>query len=313
MSKKISIVVPVFNEAGNIEIFFSKLKEVLFGWLNYDYEIIFVDDGSIDNSIEVLEKIALQDDKVKFLEFSRNFGKENALSAGLEYASGDAVLMIDGDLQHPIELIPEFIKKWERGADVVIGVREKNQGEGLLKKIGSWWFYKIMNHIGETKITPHATDFRLLDRKVVEEFKRFKEKSRLTRGLIDWLGFKRDYIYFEANKRVNGQAGYGGLKLFRLALSSFVAHSLLPLKIAGYLGLLIIVTAGPWGLYVFLGMYVFHWNYPSNFSGPAQLAILLIFLVGIILSCLGLIALYVANIREEVLDRPLYVIRRKKI
>jgi glycosyltransferase involved in cell wall biosynthesis len=312
MSQKIiSIVIPVFNEEGNIFLVYQELLKI-FTALNeqYDYELIFVDDGSVDKSPEILECLAGQNSKFNFLQFSRNFGKEVALSAGLDVARGDAVVMLDADLQHPVELLPEFIKKWEDGAEVVVGVRHKNKGEGLVKKIGSIFFYKIMNAIGDTKITPSATDYRLLDRKVVLAFRQFTEHGRMTRGLIDWLGFKREYIYFNANERLNGIACYDKIKLIKLALSTIISHSLFPLKLAGYLGVWVSGIFGSAGFLLFLGIYVFHNKFAMSFTGTAQLAIVVVFLVGVILSCLGLVALYIANIQAEVLKRPTYVVRK---
>jgi polyisoprenyl-phosphate glycosyltransferase len=313
MNKLISIVVPAYNEEKNIPLVYKEIKEVFSKLANYDWELIFVDDGSSDDSEIVLAELTSADQRIKSIQFSRNFGKEAATSAGIDAAMGEAVLMIDADLQHPCELIPEFIDNWEKGADVVVGVRNKNKNEGLIKKIGSFIFYKIMNTIGEREITPNATDFRLLDKKVVAEFRRFTERGRMTRGLIDWLGFKRAYIYFDAKERLHGQAGYNPIKLFHLAFNSFIAHSLFPLKFAGYLGMIITITFGITGFLIFVGKYVFQNSLAMSFSGPAQLAILTIFMVGVMLSCLGLVALYVATIQEEVNNRPLYVVRSKSV
>jgi dolichol-phosphate mannosyltransferase len=220
--------------------------------------------------------------------------------------------MIDADLQHPVELISEFIKKWEAGAEVVVGIRKTNRRAGLVKRLGSSLFYKIMRRISAVQIKPNETDFRLVDREVIDAFNRLTETGRMTRALINWLGFKRDYIYFEANDRTNGRAGYSFSKLVALALNSFVSLSLLPLKMAGYLGVFIVLGVGIFGFYVFIGKYIFEWAFPSSFSGSAQLALLITFLVGVILSSLGLVALYVAQIHNEILGRPLYIIRRKK-
>jgi polyisoprenyl-phosphate glycosyltransferase len=310
--KKISLVIPVYNEEKNINSFYPALAKVLSGLeADFDFELIFVNDGSTDQSTELIESLAAADSRIKYLEFSRNFGKEIATTAGLNNAGGDAAIMIDADLQHPVELIPELIAKWRNGAEVVIGVRKSNQGEGVVKKIGSEIFYKIINRIAEIKIMPQATDYRLIDRAVIDEFNRFTENHRMTRALIDWLGFKREYVYFDANPRLDGKAKYGLGKLFHLAASSFISSSLLPLEFAGYLGVLITFFSGVLGLYIIIGKYIFHWNYASSFSGPAQLAILIVFLVGIILISLGLIALYIADIHGEVAHRPLYVIRKK--
>lgn len=306
--KLISILIPAYNEEENIVLIHKELKKVL---SSYNYEIIFVDDGSIDGTETVLDSLAKEDDKVKYLQFSRNFGKESAISAGLDMANGCAVLTIDADMQHPVELIPEFIKRWENGFDVVVGVRNKNKGEGFVKKFGSFMFYKIMNVIGETKITPRATDFRLLDRKVVLAFRRFTEHERMARGLIDWLGFKRDYVYFDANARMKGKVAYNNMKLFKLAFSSMIAHSLFPLKLAGYMGALITSVFGGFGAYLMFCKYILRNDFGRSFTGSAQLAILNIFLIGLVLSSLGLIALYIANIKAEVANRPTYVIRKK--
>ena len=312
--KKISIIVPAYNEGENIALVYAALKKVFANFSdNYAFDILFVNDGSKDQTLKEIEKLATSDESVKYLDFSRNFGKEIATSAAINNCQGDACIMVDADLQHPVELIPEFIAKWEAGADVVVGVRKKNKSDGILKKIGSATFYKIINKIAEIQIVPNATDFRLLDRIVIDEFKRFTETNRMTRALIDWLGFRREYIYFEANERLHGQASYSFWKLLKLAMNSFISLSLLPLKIAGNLGMFIMFFSGLAGFYILLGKYFFHTKFASTFSDSENLAILIVFLVGIILTSIGLLALYIANIHGEVINRPMYVVRKKKI
>ncbi len=311
MQKIISIIVPVHNEEKNIPLIKGELLAVL-APLPYSYEIIFINDGSTDSSQEIIEKLSDLHSQVKCIEFSRNFGKEAATSAGLLHAVGDAVIIIDADLQHPPSTIHCFIEAWENGADVVIGRRSKNAGQSWVKSLGSDLYYKIINSISSTPIEKGGTDFRLLDRKVVDAFNTFTEHERITRGLIDWLGFRREFVEFEALERVHGVASYSYLKLTKLALSSFVAHSLFPLKFAGYLGLFIMTVSGVSGLAIFLERYVFGDVLRWEFSGPAELAILMIFFIGIILSCLGLVALYVGNIHNEVSGRPLYVVRSRR-
>lgn len=311
--KLISIIIPAYNEEKNIPLLYGELQRVFESCReSYTFEIIFINDGSQDQTGLEVEKLAEQDSSVKYIEFSRNFGKEVATTAGLNSCKGDACIMIDSDLQHPVQLIPKFISKWEQGFEVVVGVRERNKSTGFLKKIGSSLFYKIINKIAEVEIVPNATDFRLLDRIVVDEFKRFTETNRMTRALIDWLGFRRDFIYFKANARIHGTASYSFWKLMKLALNSFVSLSLLPLKLAGYLGLSITLFSGVAGFYILLGKYFFRWRFASTFSDAENLAILIVFLVGIILICLGLIALYIANIHGEVINRPMYVVRNKR-
>jgi dolichol-phosphate mannosyltransferase len=312
--KIISIVIPVFNEESNLPLLYRELLETLkLLKKRYGYELIFVDDGSADKSPAVLEKIAARDKNVRYIQFSRNFGKEIATTAGINNCKGDACIMVDADLQHPVEIIPEFVKKWEAGFEVVIGVRKANKSEGFLKKFGSFLFYKIINRISEVKIVPSATDFRLIDRKVIDEFNRFTETNRMTRALIDWLGFRRSYIHFDARKRANGTASYTFSMLFRLAMKSFVSLSLLPLTLAGYLGVTITLVSGVSGLYIMLGKYFFHTPFASTFSDAENLAIMIVFLVGIILISIGLLAVYVANIHREVVNRPMYAVRKTNL
>lgn len=309
--KLISIIVPVYNEAASVPLLYEAFQKVLQP-LPYHFELIFIDDGSSDDSVEVLNKLAEADAGVRVVELARNFGKEAATTAGLHAARGDAALMIDADLQHPPELIGLFVAKWEAGADVVVGVRQKCKSDSWLKKLFSGLFYKVLNLISETKITPSATDYRLIDRMVIDEYKRFTERNRITRGLIDWLGFKRDYVLFRAEPRREGKAGYSLRGLVRLAMHSFVGHSLFPLRLAGYLGALLMLVSGPLGLFIFVEKYVLGDPLGYAFTGAAILGVIIVFLVGVILVSLGLIALYIASIHGETTNRPLYVVRRRK-
>lgn len=309
----ITVIVPVHNEERNISLIHDRLSEVLNALSRYQYELIFVDDGSTDKSINELHRLETGDRHVVTVELIRNFGKEVAITAGLHHAQGDAAIMIDGDLQHPVELIPEFLSKWQEGADVVVGIRIPTKSHtSFLKRVGSGAFYKIMAMISETMITPNATDYRLIDRVVIDEFNRFTERNRLTRGLIDWLGFAHAYVYFTPQKRAHGTASYSYIKLIRLAINSVVSMSFVPLKLAGYLGIIITILSGPLGVFIFIEQYILHDPMGLHFTGTATLAILLVFLVGIVLICLGLIALYIANIYGEVVNRPLYVERRRR-
>lgn len=311
--KTISLIIPAYNEADNIEPLYEKLQSIILPLKDhYTFEILFINDGSKDATVEMIEKLTSQDTSVKLLDFSRNFGKEIATTAGIHHCTGDACMMIDADLQHPVELIPNFIKKWEEGYDVVVGIRKESKSDSWIKKFGGKIFYSIINKISDTEITPNATDFRLLDRAVIDAFNQFKETKRLTRGLIDWLGFRRTFITFEANERLYGTASYSVWKLFKLAISSFMSLSLFPLKVAGYIGIFITTLSFISGSYIFLGKYFFKWYWALTFSDSEDLAIFIVFLVGIILMSIGLISLYIANIHEEVIKRPLYVIRKKR-
>lgn len=311
--KTLSIIVPAYNEEKNIRPFYDAFKGVFQSLESkYQYELIFVNDGSVDHTDDEIGKIVATDDRVRYIDFSRNFGKEIATTAGINLCSGDACMILDADLQHPVELIPDFVKKWEEGFEVVVGIREKSKSDSWIKILGGKVFYWLLNQIADTKIIPNATDFRLLDRVVIDEFNHFSEAKRLTRGLIDWLGFKRAYITFQANDRLHGTASYSIWKLAKLALHSFMSLSLFPLKVAGYIGIFITTLSFISGSYIFIGKYFFHWYWALTFSDSEDLAIFIVFLVGILLMSIGLISIYIANIHEEVIKRPLYVMRRNK-
>jgi dolichol-phosphate mannosyltransferase len=313
MSKySLSIIIPVFNEEENILSIYTAISKEWQKVLSqkYNFEIIFVDDGSCDNSIKEIKKIQQKKDNVHFIEFSRNFGKEIATTAGLHSCKGEACIMIDADLQHPVEILSEFIKKWEKSFEVVIGVRNESKSDGFVKRFGSVLFYKLMNVISDVPIIPRATDYRLLDRKVIDSFNALPERNRMTRGLIDWLGFKRTTIDFDANERQNGEASYSTIKLFRLAFTSIISMSMLPLRITGYLGIFIVIVSSILGLVMFLDRYIFAWG--LSFTGTAFLADMILFLIGVVLISLGLLAFYIADIYHESQGRPMYIIRNKK-
>lgn len=309
MSKLISIVVPAFNEAANVPAIARELSLVMQSLAaSYRYEIIFVNDGSTDGTQEAIKKAETTDAGVTHVEFSRNFGKEIAITAGLNHCNGDAAIIIDADLQHPVALIPKLIEEWEKGFDAVVGVRKKSKSDSFVKILGSKLFYKILSRISETDVMPNSTDFQLIDRKVIDAFNACTERTRITRGLIAWLGFRRTYVEFEALPRAKGVASYSTLKLIKLALSGFVSMSLFPLKIAGYLGVFITLISGIIGVFIFFEKFIF--DDPLRVTWVAALAVANLFLVGIILCCLGLIALYVGSISKEVSNRPLYIVRK---
>lgn len=310
-SKTISIVIPIYNEAPNVTPLYKTLTSILRS-LPHQFELIFVDDGSSDDSVKKLRQVAKKDKRAKVIELARNFGKEIAVTAGLHKAKGDAAIIMDADLQHPPELLPQFVKEWEKGADVVVGVKRYSKDESWFKKVSSSGFYTLLGKVTSATITPHASDFRLINRKVIDTFKTFTERNRITRGLIDWAGFDRRYIYFEAPPRLHGEAGYSYRKLFGLAMNSFTAYSMLPLKIASWLGWIILVTSSLLGAFVVVEKYILGDPMQLEIRGTAILAILLLFLVGVVLICLGFVALYIARIHEEVINRPLYVVKNEE-
>ena len=309
----ISVVIPCCNEEGNV----LRLHQALVGVFaplaaRYDAEFLFIDDGSTDGTAAAVETLAKSDPRVTLISFSRNFGKEVATTAGIRNAKGAAVIILDADLQHPPELIPLFLEKWRNGAEVVIGVRKKNKHYSLSKRWGAVLYYKLMGAISDTPMLPRETDFRLIDREVADAFNAFTERERSTRALIDWLGFKREYIEFDMDDRANGKASYSLGKLFHLATYSIISHSLFPLRIAGYLGVIITFLWAYSASRCFLSSISFTMCGVGIFQFSAQLSIINVFLIGIVLSCLGIIALYIENIHGETINRPMYVIRKKR-
>lgn len=302
----ITVIIPLYNEEANVPNIFAAVSDIA-AELEHAFEFIFVNDGSKDGSASAVRKLQKKHKHIKLLNLARNFGKEIALTAGLHHASGDAAIMLDADLQHPPRYIPEFIKKWQDGADVVVGVRTTHGKESRFKTTSSALFYKLINKVSSVRITPHATDFRLLDKSVVEQFTKFTERNRIVRGLVDWLGFEPEFVYFEADERLHGEASYTLGKLIRLATDTFVSMSLVPLRISGYLGAVIIMLSGPLGLLMFMDTYFLGNNF--QFTGSASVGVLVLFLVGITLVNLGLMGLYIANIHNEVINRPLYVLK----
>lgn len=306
----ISIVSPVYNEQEGIQWFHKSICSVLKKQTRYSFELVYVNDGSQDNSLVALKKLRADVNvSIKIIDLSRNFGKEAALSAGIHSSTGQAILMLDSDGQHPVEIIPDFIKKWADGAEVVVGVRKTNKNEGFVKKHGSRWFYRIFNSTTGVNLLPGSTDFRLIDKKVAIEFKKLSERNRMTRSLIDWLGFKREYVYFDANERKFGTASYNFKKLFELAINTFVSLSAVPLFFAGYIGLIFIIFSMFTGLFIFIEQFLMSDPMNLNVSGSALVGILTVFLVGIILSSQGLIGVYISRLLSESQKRPLFIIR----
>jgi dolichol-phosphate mannosyltransferase len=310
MKKLISIVIPMHNESKNISKTYFDLIENIRNMSSYRFEILLVDDGSEDDTLIVSKQLKNKVVSKKIIEFSRNFGKEAATSAGIKYSSGDAVIIMDADGQHPSGLIPNLVESWANGNEVVIGVRTTNSGEGLIKKYGSKIYYKLLNILTDGNTVPGSTDFRLLDKKVVTEFNKLTERGRITRGLIDWLGYKRSYIEFAANERSDGKASYTLPKLIKLALNAFVSQSTKPLKAVGLLGLIVTIISTILGFSLFIEQYILGDPLKLSISGTAFLAVFLSFLVGIVLVCQGLLALYIESIHTESQNRPLYIVAR---
>lgn len=312
MSKLISIVVPVHNEEELLADFLDNhLLPAVKNIQNYKTEIIFVNDGSSDGTLRILQSYAEEDRSIRVISFSRNFGKEPALSAGLAYAKGDAVITIDSDGQQPPHLIPEFIAKWESGAEIVTGIRDHFTKHGLIQRLGSRLFYKLLRRMGNRYTVPGSTDFRLLDRVVVDEFNQLPEHNRITRGLIDWLGFRQEHIKYTYGARLGGQPSYNLKKLFRLAIDSFISMSTTPLVIFGYLGVFICIGSFVLGMFCIINQYILGDPLHLYWNGAVQMAIFVTFLVGLVLISQAITALYISHIHAETQSRPLYIVDKK--
>lgn len=306
----ISIVVPAYNEGSGIVRFHHELLKPALEGTAYRFEIIYVDDGSSDRTLCRLKELAAADPTIRVLSLSRNFGKEIATTAGIYESLGDAVILLDADGQHPPHLIPTFLDRWRGGAQVVIGVRQSNQNEGVMKRWGSRLFYTAFNSSSGAHIVPGSTDFRLIDGVVRKEFVTFTEQKRITRGLIDWLGFQREYIPFNAPPRLAGRASYNTSHMVRLAMNSFVSLSFRPLYAVGWLGAVITALSLIAGLSIFMEQFILSDPLGLRFTGSALLGIFVSFLVGLVLISQGVLALYLSHIHSHTQNRPLYVINR---
>ncbi|MDT8447116.1 MAG: glycosyltransferase family 2 protein [bacterium] len=306
--KLISLVVPVFREEKNLRPFLLAVKTEIDRLPQYQWEFIFVNDGSPDSSQTVLELLCQEDERVKVVEFSRNFGKEIALSAGIHHAAGAAAITLDADLQHPPALIPKLLAQWEAGAEIVATIRVEQKRQPLMRRIGSGVFYWVMSKISSVEMVNKTTDYRLIDKTIINRFNVITERSRMYRGIIDWMGYRKVYVEFVADERSEGVAGYSYGKLLQLAIDSVTSFSIFPLKLAAYMGLLITGLSGL-GLAASLTDYLMGGRF-FNVTPSAIVIIANMLLNGIVLMCLGFIALYIGNIHGEVINRPLYLIRK---
>jgi glycosyltransferase involved in cell wall biosynthesis len=299
----LSVVVPVFNEAEVIVDFHRRLAAVLDG-LAIAFEVLYVNDGSSDASMPLLREFCAADARVVLLDFSRNFGKEIAMTAGLDHADGDAVIVIDSDLQDPPELIPDMLREWQAGADVVMMRRRSREGETWFKKVTANLFYRVIGSIGELRIPADVGDFRLLSRRAVEALRALPERTRFMKGLFAWVGFRQVTLDYRRDARFAGQTKWNYWRLWNLALEGITSFSSAPLKLASYVGLAAAVYALGAGVYVFGKALLFG----DPVAGYPSLMVTVLFLGGVQLIALGIIGEYLARMFVEVKARPLYLL-----
>ena len=306
--KKLSVIVPMYYEEEVAEECYKRLKKVLEGLSEkYEYEIVFINDGSKDKTLNILENIAKKNKNVKIISFSRNFGHQCAVTAGLKYITGDAIVIIDADLQDPPELIPEMLKLWEDGNDVIYGKRKSRAGESRFKLLTASMFYKTLNALSDVEIPKDTGDFRLVDRKVVEVINSLPEHNKFLRGLFSWVGFKQTPFEYERKERVAGKTKYPLGKMLKLAQDGIFSFSTKPLRIVGTMGIISILISIIILVYSILS-YFFNWN--DLTAGWTSMMVTMTFLGGMILISLWMIGEYVGRIYDETKRRPEFIIEK---
>lgn len=305
--KSIQFIIPAYNEENNISKIIEAIESTLMAD-KYDFEFLFINDGSSDNTFNNLKETSNQNKRVKYIHFSRNFGKDNAIRAGISYANADCIITMDCDLQHPPSFLANMIEKWEEGYDVVYAFRENNEiHNNFFQNVGSKIFWKLMNYLSNLNLEQGTSDFRLLDKKVYNQLKAFNETEIFYRALVKWIGFKQIALAYKADKRLHGQTTYSKKMLFNLAISSITSFSTKPLYLSIYFGLAITAIT-----FVFYAIYLIYSIYNQlNISGWASLISTVVFFGGINLTVLGVIGIYIGKLFVQSKNRPTYIISEK--
>ncbi len=303
---KLSFVVPAYNEEENIPQLYKKILGLTQNY-KYDWEIIFINDGSVDNTLKILNKLSNNDKHIKFIDLSRNFGHQSALTAGLSYASGNAIISMDCDLQDPPEIIDEMIKKWENGFDIVYARRKNYRKDNFLKKVGSQIFYRLLGNFSEVNIPRNVGDFRLIDKKVLREINKMPEKSRYIRGIVAWTGYNHTFVDYYRPDRKDGESNYSIAKLAQLGMSGMLGFSVLPLRIGLVLGIISILV----GLVVLLIQIVDFFVFDAYYHLYKWLVVVIIIFIGFLFMLIWIIGEYIGKIYDEVRGRPIYIIKNK--
>lgn len=302
---KISLVVPVFNEEEAIPLFYKSVREYK-EFADKDIEIVFVNDGSSDKTENIISALSLADEKIKVINFTRNFGKEPALFAGLEASSGDVIIPIDVDLQDPIDVIPLLLSKWGNGADVVLAKRIDRQCDGRIKRKTAEWFYRIHNQISKPAIEENVGDFRLMSREVVDNIKLLPERNLFMKGILSWVGGKVDIVEYSRAQRVAGSSKFNGWKLWNLAIEGITSFSTFPLRVWAYIGFFVATLSFTYGAWMILDKLI--WGNPV--PGYSSIIVSILFLGGVQLIGIGVLGEYVGRIYIETKRRPRYIVKK---
>ena len=303
--KTISILVPCYNEAQSLEMLYEEIVRVISTLDDYRWEVLFVNDGSRDNTMEVIKGLREKDGRISYVDLSRNFGKENAMLAGFDYAKGDAVVIMDADLQHPPAVIPEMIKKWEEGYDDVYAQRKSRGKESWLRKRLTKSYYRLLQGRSRVDVLPNVGDFRLLDRKCVDALCQMRESGRYTKGMYCFIGFKKIGVEFETQDRVSGESSMSYKKLMNLALEGITSYTTAPLRWATFIGLIVSIFAFAYMVFVLIKAFL----YGDPVAGYPTLLTVILFIGGVQLLTIGIIGEYLAKVFVEVKNRPVYIIK----
>lgn len=306
--KTITILVPCYNEAQSLKLLHEEIVRVISSLEDYKWEILFVNDGSRDNTMEVIYALSEKDLRVSYIDLSRNFGKENAMLAGFDYAKGDAVIIMDADLQHPPAVIPEMIRKWEEGYDDVYAQRKFRGKESWLRKKLTKLYYRLLQNSSHMDVLPNVGDFRLLDRKCVDALCQMRESGRYTKGMYCYIGFKKTAVEFTTQDRVSGESSMSYKKLLNLALEGITSYTTVPLRWATFIGIIVSFLAFVYMVFVLVKAIL----YGDPVAGYPTLLTVILFIGGVQLFTIGIIGEYLAKVFVEVKNRPVYIIREYK-
>ena len=302
MKKLITVIIPAYNEEKVLPLLFKRLDNLAKNNEGYDVEFLFINDGSKDRTIDLIRQKSDKDTRVSYIDLSRNFGKERAMLAGFDYAKGDAMVIIDADLQDPPELIPKMIKLWESGYDDVYAKRKSREGETWLKKSTSRWFYSILEKLSAVEIQRDTGDFRLLDRRAVEALKTLRESNRYTKGMFSWIGFKKKEIFYDRDPRAAGETKWNYPKLINLAIEGITSFTTAPLRFSTYMGFIVSIFAFLWSAYLIIRKLFFS----VDMTGYTSIMAAILLLGGVQLIAIGVIGEYIGRIFIETKDRPVY-------